>query len=238
MTGYLSKKYYAQIKNSTSQTGGGPLILKIDPVLEQVCAILGRGCTGVLGVPDCDAESGQEQTLPKIICTQNEHFEPAVEVPKVQTIVEPKLLETREETFCKSQPNIIEGIINIDENLTVEPKGDGAQEKQILINRTPLWSRRRPQIQNNNERSEATATVSYSIQNVYKKRETVEDLKEQLLREELEFKKKLYQLQIEAATREVEIKTAILEQIRGGGFSLNNLFGNSSASSPPIIKYR
>lgn len=50
---------------------------------------------------------------------------------------------------------------------------------------------------------------------MYKKRETVKDLKEQLLREELEFKKKLYQLQIEAATREVEIKTAVLEQIRG-----------------------
>ncbi|KAL4721135.1 hypothetical protein ACJJTC_009415 [Scirpophaga incertulas] len=46
-----SKKYYAQITNNTTQTGGGPLVLKIDPALEQVCAILGRRCTGILGVP-------------------------------------------------------------------------------------------------------------------------------------------------------------------------------------------
>lgn len=83
------------------------------------------------------------------------------------------------------------------------------------INKTPLWSRRRPQISSNNERTEATSAVSCSIQNVYKRKETVEDLKEQILREELEFKRKLYDLQLQAATKEVEIKTAILDQIRG-----------------------
>ncbi|KAL4718028.1 hypothetical protein ACJJTC_015081, partial [Scirpophaga incertulas] len=175
-----SKKYYAKIKNNTTQTGGGPLVLKIDPVLEQVCAILGRGCTGVLEVPDCDAETGQdtEKVHFKIICTQNEFLQPAEEA-NMQTIAEVSTLE------------------------------------KTPINKTPLWSRRRPQISSTNERNEATSSVSNCIQNVYKKRESVEDLKEILLREELQFKRKLYELQLEAAAREVEIKTAILEKIKG-----------------------
>lgn len=83
------------------------------------------------------------------------------------------------------------------------------------INKTPLWSRRRPQISSINEQSEATSSVSYSIQNVYKRKETVEDLKEQILREELDFKRKLYDLQLQAAAKDVEIKTAVLDQIKG-----------------------
>ncbi|KAL4709397.1 hypothetical protein ACJJTC_001193 [Scirpophaga incertulas] len=169
-----SKKNYVQLKNNTTQTWGGPLVLKIDPVLEQVCAILGRRCTGVLGVSDCDAETGQdtEKVHFKVICTQNKHK--------------------------KAQVQIYEWVI--DENLAEEPKVDNKLQK-TPINKTPLWSRRRPQISSTNERNEATSSVSNSIQNVYKKREPVEDLKEILLRAELQFQRNLYELQLEAAAR-------------------------------------
>lgn len=57
--------------------------------------------------------------------------------------------------------------------------------------------------------------VSKSIRDVYKKKETIEDLKNQLLTEELEFKRKLYELQLQIATKDIEIKNAMLEQIKG-----------------------
>ncbi|KAL4721445.1 hypothetical protein ACJJTC_007162 [Scirpophaga incertulas] len=187
-----SKKNYAQIKNNTTQTWGGPLVLKIDPVLEQVCAILGRRCTGVLGVSDCDAETGQdtEKVHFKVICTQNKLLQPAEEV-NMQTIAETNTLEAQE-------VQIYEWVI--DENLAEEPKVDNELQK-TPINKTPLWSRRRPQISSTNDRNEATSSVSNSIQNVYKKREPVEDLKEILLRAELQFKRNFYELQLEAAAR-------------------------------------
>lgn len=39
-----SKIYYQNNKRSTTGTGGGPAEVKVDPVLEQVCVILGRAC--------------------------------------------------------------------------------------------------------------------------------------------------------------------------------------------------
>ncbi|CAG4958954.1 unnamed protein product [Colias eurytheme] len=100
----------------------------------------------------------------------------------------------------------------------VDPKKENnvqeLQKEALLINKTPLWSRRRPQISNNTERSEATAVVSQSIQGVYKRKETVEELKEQLLTEEIDFKRKLYNFQLQVAAKEVEIKTAVLDQIK------------------------
>ncbi|XP_045503860.1 uncharacterized protein LOC123700650 [Colias croceus] len=206
-----SKKYYAQSRRDTSRTGGGPSTVKIDPVLEQVSTIMGRGCTGILGIPDCDAETGGEsEEIVKVICIEDEFWE--TDGHSAQSLEEPNLKSQTHENFKTAE----------------EPKPDNVQELQkeaLLINKTPLWSRRRPQISNNTERSEATAVVSQSIQGVYKRKETVEELKEQLLREEIDFKRKLYNFQLQAAAKEVEIKTAVLEQIKGGGISLQNLFG-------------
>ncbi|KAH9638827.1 hypothetical protein HF086_012780 [Spodoptera exigua] len=169
-----SKKYYAQLKNKTTQTGGGPLIFKIDPVLEQVCGILGRGYTGILGVSDCDTETMQEteKVRLKVFCTQDEFWQPAVEI-NTQTIGEPKNLEVQEEMPDKTQLQINEFIV--DGNLAEEPKAgvgrknylnneypSGSQQSRTglnikeqhstPINKTPLKSRRRPQISTTNER--------------------------------------------------------------------------------------
>lgn len=54
-----------------------------------------------------------------------------------------------------------------------------------------------------------------SFKVVNKKKETLEELRYQLLQEELEYKRKLYELQLQAATKEVEIKNEILAQIKG-----------------------
>lgn len=51
-----SKLYYQSAKLSVTKTGGGPGEVKIDPILEQVYStLLGRVCTGIIGVQDCTA---------------------------------------------------------------------------------------------------------------------------------------------------------------------------------------
>ncbi|XP_063836842.1 uncharacterized protein LOC135085984 isoform X2 [Ostrinia nubilalis] len=113
---------------------------------------------------------------------------------------------------------------NCDADTGSETEKDIQELQKSPVNKTPVWPRRRSRMSSNNERNEATS-VSYSIQNVIKRKETAADLREQILREELEYKRKLYRLQLQAAAKEVEIKTAILDQIKGGGFSLNSLIG-------------
>lgn len=85
-----------------------------------------------------------------------------------------------------------------------------------------MWSRRRPTVSSQNERSEAIGSISSGFKNVYKKKEDVEELKCALLKQEYESKKKLFELQIEAASKdlvikelEIEIKKAVLEKIKG-----------------------
>ncbi|XP_063836841.1 uncharacterized protein LOC135085984 isoform X1 [Ostrinia nubilalis] len=193
------EKLKFESKNYSAQTEdtqtGRPLTLQIDPVMEQVCSFLGQEYTGMSVAPNCDADTGSE-------------------TEKTQ----------REEISVWIQPQIYECDI-IDDNSAEEPKADDIQELQKSpVNKTPVWPRRRSRMSSNNERNEATS-VSYSIQNVIKRKETAADLREQILREELEYKRKLYRLQLQAAAKEVEIKTAILDQIKGGGFSLNSLIG-------------
>ena len=83
------------------------------------------------------------------------------------------------------------------------------------INNTPLWSRRRPQLNQRNERTEAVSTLCASFQEVNKNKIHIEEMKLQLLQNENNFKNELYQLQLQAAQKEVEIKTEILKQIKG-----------------------
>lgn len=59
-----SKLYYSSSRKDTTRTGGGPSVIKIDPLLEQICGTLGRACTGIIGVPDSDYLSDNEVFLP------------------------------------------------------------------------------------------------------------------------------------------------------------------------------
>ncbi|CAG9782435.1 unnamed protein product [Diatraea saccharalis] len=66
-----SKLYYSSTRRNISQTGGGPL--KTDPILEQVCTIMGRGCSRLEGISDSDALTSveipicTEESLPKVL---------------------------------------------------------------------------------------------------------------------------------------------------------------------------
>lgn len=94
-----SKIYYNAVKQSSVQTGGGPNIIKIEPVLEQVCTILGRACTGITGVADCDADEtgmGSTMAFPKIICIGNE--------PKIQASTETETSKDNVE-LSSEEPN-------------------------------------------------------------------------------------------------------------------------------------
>ena len=87
---FESKLNYNNSKWSCTQTGGGPSIVKIDPVLEQVlvCAILARGFAGILGVLDCDAVENNVANYPKVVYIdlpavqkEIEESEEAIEIP-------------------------------------------------------------------------------------------------------------------------------------------------------------
>lgn len=100
-------------------------------------------------------------------------------------------------------------------------------EPEILISTPELLSRRRSEsFSNNNERSQATDSLCPTMKSINKKRKDVENLKYILLKEELESKRKLYKLQIQAATKDllikdldIEIKQAILKKFNNGSIS-------------------
>lgn len=50
------KIYFTASRKSATGTGGGPSTIKVDPIMEQVCSIMGRGCSGIENVADCDSE--------------------------------------------------------------------------------------------------------------------------------------------------------------------------------------
>lgn len=88
--------------------------------------------------------------------------------------------------------------------------------KEDIMLHTPVWSRKRPlHLKATNERSEAIARVCSGFNDINTKKKDVEELKRQLLEEEIVFKRQLYHLQLQAATKEVEIKTEILCQVKG-----------------------
>ncbi|CAB3261074.1 unnamed protein product [Arctia plantaginis] len=199
-----SKVYYNSSRRSAVQTGGGPSLVKTDPILEQVCSILGRGCSGIDGINDSDAPTclaettiSVEESVPKIFV-----FDDLTNSGTIKLVTE--VPETPEDEV----------------------------PKENFITRTPVWSRRRPVSSHTNERSDAMNTISSSYKNVNKKKEDVENLKLMILKEELEAKQKLNQLQLQAAEKdiiikdlEIEIKQAVLDQVRGGGLALQHLFG-------------
>lgn len=130
-------------KTSTSQSGGGPKIIKIDPVLDQVVGILGRGCTGISGVADCDApETGAEcaLALPKVICLENE-FQPSYEpymatsdMPLTPTEVQLESEATKEAP--RSQSPAAEPAQSFDVSILL--KYCGAHSSNCLFNNTVI----------------------------------------------------------------------------------------------------
>lgn len=50
-----AKMYNSRNRSCTTGTGGGPSTTKIDPILEQVCDLMGRGCSGIADVSDSDS---------------------------------------------------------------------------------------------------------------------------------------------------------------------------------------
>lgn len=63
------------------------------------------------------------------------------------------------------------------------------------------------------------SSLCSSYKNVNKKKEDIEELKKQLLQEEIDFKRKLYKLQLAVAEKELEIKTEVLNQLLKGIFT-------------------
>lgn len=191
-----SKTYYSLSRRNATQTGGGPSVVKIDPILEQVCNIMGRGCTGIVGVSDSDADLiiHEMKTMPKVKCN-DESETSAIEI---------EVIEINNEIDNSARGGVPE-----------QPLLNAAEDPCVAIHKTPLWSRRRPQQSQPNERTEAIAMLGDSFKDINKKKENVEDLKRQLCEMEIEFKRKLYELQLQAAAKEVEIKTEILLQIKG-----------------------
>lgn len=81
---------------------------------------------------------------------------------------------------------------------------------------TPLWKRRRPILkEQNHPQSEVVATLCTGFQGINNKKIEIEDLKKKLLEEEIEFKRSLYNLQLESARKDLEIKIEVLNQIKG-----------------------
>ncbi|XP_028039899.1 uncharacterized protein LOC114250286 isoform X2 [Bombyx mandarina] len=186
-----SKLYYQSAKLSMTKTGGGPGEVKTGPILEQVCTLLGRACTGIIGVQDCDAN--------------------------VLDVVE-------------NESPIKESFEMCTENTATVEEFEAEKENQIPVenystNNTPLWSRRRPRLSVNNERTGAMSSLCTSFQNVNKKKEDIEDLKRQLLQEELEYKRKFYKYSLEAAAKDVEIKNEVLHQLKCGNINIPTVFG-------------
>lgn len=50
-----AKTYNSRNKSCAIGTGGGPSTMKTDPILEQVCELMGRGCSGIADVLDSDS---------------------------------------------------------------------------------------------------------------------------------------------------------------------------------------
>ncbi|CAK1590725.1 unnamed protein product [Parnassius mnemosyne] len=84
-----------------------------------------------------------------------------------------------------------------------------------FIKSTPIWKRRRPIIKENKDKAEVVSTLCGGFKDLNSKKATVEDLKIKMLEEEIKFKRELYQLQLETARKELEIKTEVCNQLKG-----------------------
>lgn len=83
------------------------------------------------------------------------------------------------------------------------------------ISGTPLWKRRRPILKENHPQREVVSTLCTGFQDINDKKIEIEDLKKKLLEEEIEFKRSLYEIQLETARKDLEIKIEVLNQIKG-----------------------
>ncbi|XP_045778137.1 uncharacterized protein LOC123876054 [Maniola jurtina] len=188
-----AKLYKSRFKSSHSGTGGGPSCFNPDPILEQVSDLMGRGCTGIAGVQDSDADAQSNETN---WADEND-----------LSLSEKMMLRNlRDKAFFLCNTSNIENIEkenNLDEIAT-------PSSSQVLKSTHPVWKRRRPEL-----KAEAVSTVCGGFKELNNKKVIAEELKIKILEEELQFKRELYQLQLETAKRELDIKTEVYNQPKG-----------------------
>lgn len=191
------KSYYAALRTEETEPCGRPDPRRIDLVLEQVCSVLWRSCTGVTSGPENDWEEVQKQPVQEDTSESYTHF----------------MLGNSDDQSRSSG-----SVVDRREAREVKEASDNSDKK------TPQWCRRRLLLKKKNTR----ASLSSSFRNVNKKRDDIKDLRQQLLIDEIEFKRKLYELQLQAAQKEVDIKTEILLRIKGGDMQMDYLFGHKT----------
>uniref|UniRef100_A0A2A4JRW7 Regulatory protein zeste n=1 Tax=Heliothis virescens TaxID=7102 RepID=A0A2A4JRW7_HELVI len=164
-----AKMYNSRNRRCTTGPGGGPSSVKIDPILEQACDLLGRGCSDNSEVFDSDS-----------------------------VITQPIINENKSELHNEELQNLI---LDTELGIPIHEVKEGEDDTTI---KAPI----------------CTESQAINIKNNY-----IEELKIKILEEELEFKRSLYNIQLEAARKELEIKTEILNQIKDGDFNFKNIFG-------------
>ncbi|XP_035432689.2 uncharacterized protein LOC118264321 isoform X1 [Spodoptera frugiperda] len=182
-----SKSYYFSTRESIEQTGS-TCTVKRDPILAQVCTMLGHSCSEIEEenasnvveaiISECDSDS---ESLPKVV-----NCEIDVDIP-----------------FAANDP--------------------------LKVPR--LWSRsRRRRTSSINERQEAMNSRDSGFKD--EKKKDADELKIMLLEEELNTKRQLNELQIQAARKEliikdleIEIRKAALERVQGGNLPWPSIFG-------------
>ncbi|CAK1547675.1 unnamed protein product [Leptosia nina] len=75
------------------------------------------------------------------------------------------------------------------------------------------------------DKTVSTSCLSSSSEDIHKKKENTDEMKETLLQEEIDFKRQLYALKIQSAEKDLEIRNEILKQIKGGAIQCESLYG-------------
>ncbi|XP_069362389.1 myb/SANT-like DNA-binding domain-containing protein 4 [Maniola hyperantus] len=209
-----AKLYKSRSRSSYTGTGGGPSSFNADPILEQVSDLMGRGCTGIAGVQDSDADQ-QSSSNP----IQSE----SSSLPILGDEMMEVLIYQDENCSTSNMENIEikEGSVG---NHDVDEIATTPSLSQVLKS-TPVWKRRRPVLKENNDKAEALYTLCGGFKELNSRKAIAEDLKIKILEEELQFKRDLYQLQLETARRELEIKTEICDQLKRHTYNVGNIFG-------------
>ncbi|XP_044765772.1 uncharacterized protein LOC123322018 [Coccinella septempunctata] len=177
-----AKIYYNRSKQDTLQIEGESSVMKVDRLLEQVCFLLGGGYSSVADVKDCDPSF--------FILEEN------------QQVIYPEDVEI---TVDRIDAESISNNEVADETLGTQSQTNIKPIQSTTI-RTPIWSRRRPMSSRSNERSTEINQLGSTYSNVSEKEKNSEDMKCQLYQLELEKKKTLYDLQIESASKDLQLK--------------------------------
>ncbi|CAG9785593.1 unnamed protein product [Diatraea saccharalis] len=144
-----AKLYKSNLRENFNKTGGGPCITKIDPILEQVCSIMGRACTGILNINDSDADLPLTVNIENVISPLPTDLINPVAAIQQNTNSTADLVETE---FLMSKDPLHDNVINLMATDDIQLNKNVAPASPIS---TPIWARRRrPIINQTNERTE------------------------------------------------------------------------------------